>query len=344
VKIIPYEPTHYLTLSRGIYARWPEGSLPSPAVLAEQYALAGPGFTVLDADGEPVACAGVIRIWHGLGQAWAIVGPGVIDHRRAHFHFHRAARRIFAHLCRRYGWRMVLAYISAGSERDARWAAQFGFRCQTRLDEFGPGGEAFELWTWRAPHPVYVADDGHLMPAIMGGYDAVSAAVLLYAGIAAAAVSTGTALYSASQAASQARAQSKRAGEIAAYQTQVAQQQKQLEQARLADRQRRILAAQRVGYGAAGVSPEGTPLDVALQTVEESNYDAAIVAYNAALRGQGIQVGAQTAQAEAEARARAAELSMIGTVAAGVGQAATGYRRQALIERPGTALTAGGYV
>jgi hypothetical protein len=181
----------------------------------------------------------------------------------------------------------------------------------------------------------YRLEDGRLLPALAGGYDTVTAIILAVG----AAVSTATSLYAASEAAGQARAQAKRAGEIAAYQTQVAQQQKQLEQAHLADRQRRILAAQRVGYGAAGVSPEGTPLDVALETVEEGNYDAAIVAYNAALRAQGIQVGAQTAQAEALARARAAELSMIGTVGAGLGQAATGYRRRALIA--GTPVTAG---
>jgi hypothetical protein len=154
VKIIPFEAAHYVTLSRAIYAQWPSNALARPELLAETYALGGgAGFTALDEEtGEPIACAGVLHVWQGLGQAWAIITKAARPTPATGRAMHYVIARIYRHLCHRYQWRCVLAYVSADDARAIRWIALLGFQKLCRLAAFGPGGETFELWAWYPRH------------------------------------------------------------------------------------------------------------------------------------------------------------------------------------------------
>jgi RimJ/RimL family protein N-acetyltransferase len=150
VKIIPFEPAHYITLSRAIYAQWPPDALARPELLAETYALGGgAAFTGLDEEtGEPIACAGVLHVWQGNGTAWAIITKAARPTPTMGRAVHYGIARIYRQLCQRYAWRSVHAYVSADDARSRRWMPALGFRRLCLLEAFGPGGEAFELWAW----------------------------------------------------------------------------------------------------------------------------------------------------------------------------------------------------
>jgi hypothetical protein len=152
-------------------------------------------------------------------------------------------------------------------------------------------------------------------------------AVIAAVSIAATAASTAVAVVGAVQQAQAARETAKTQRKVAEYNVQVAQQQAQLERARIEDRRRQVIAAQRAGYGAAGVTAEGSPLDVLTETAKESGYDAALAAYNAQLQAQRATMAGQLAQQESRAQETAAYYQAGGSLLSGIGSGVTQYRQ-----------------
>jgi hypothetical protein len=107
----------------------------------------------------------------------------------------------------------------------------------------------------------------------------------------------------------------------------VQQQQAALEKERIEDRRRQVISAQRAGYGAAGVTAEGSPLDVMIETAKESGYDAALAAYNAQLGAQRATMAGQLAQQQARAQEQAAYIGAGSSLLSGIGTGITEYRR-----------------
>jgi hypothetical protein len=141
------------------------------------------------------------------------------------------------------------------------------------------------------------------------------------------AASTGVAVAGGIQQAQAARETARTQQKVAEYNVQVAQQQAQLERARIEDRRRQVLAAQRAGYGAAGVTVEGSPLDVMTETVQQSGYDAALAAYNAQLQAQRATMAGALAQQESRAQETAAYYQAGGSLLSGLGTGITQYRQ-----------------
>jgi hypothetical protein len=156
---------------------------------------------------------------------------------------------------------------------------------------------------------------------------AIPPAVIAIASLAATAASTGIAVAGAVQQAQAARETAKTQQKVAAYNVAVQQQQAALEKERIEDRRRQVIAAQRAGYGAAGVTAEGSPLDVMIETAKESGYDAALSAYNAQLGAQRASMAGMLAQQEARAQETAAYYQAGGSLLSGIGTGITQYRQ-----------------
>jgi hypothetical protein len=159
--------------------------------------------------------------------------------------------------------------------------------------------------------------------------DAISAATAgIIASVASTAISTGVTVAGAVQQASAARETRATQQKITERNLQVAQQASQIEQAQAQDRARRLLAAQRTAAGAQGTGMAGSPLDVMLASTEQSQYDAALLAYTRALEAQGIQVSGALAGRQAQAQERAAMIEAGGALLSGAAKGYTAYRRE----------------
>lgn len=85
---------------------------------ASQYA-----FTALDGD-EVVACAGIVDIWQGRGQAWALMSDSI----GVRFvKVHRAVKRALD----LYEHRRVEMIVDADFAEGLKWAELLGFKCET---------------------------------------------------------------------------------------------------------------------------------------------------------------------------------------------------------------------
>lgn len=85
---------------------------------ASQYA-----FTALDGD-EVVACAGIVDIWQGRGQAWALMSNSI----GVRFvKVHRAVKRALD----LYEHRRVEMIVDADFAEGLKWAELLGFKCET---------------------------------------------------------------------------------------------------------------------------------------------------------------------------------------------------------------------
>lgn len=94
-------------------------------------------------DGMPVCAAGVLPIWPGRGQAWAVFDYQKIEPRDM-IAITRAVRR-FLDTCT---YARVEMTVEEGFEPGLRWAKLLGFKCETPepMKMYGPDGENHYLF------------------------------------------------------------------------------------------------------------------------------------------------------------------------------------------------------
>jgi hypothetical protein len=156
-------------------------------------------------------------------------------------------------------------------------------------------------------------------PVVAGVIAAVSAAA-----------STGVAIAAAATQAQQARTAAQTQRNVAEYNAALAEQQGQIERAKAEDRQRRLIAAGRAAVGTTGLTGEGSALDVMMANVEQSQYDAALLAWNTRVRQQQARISGELGAEVAGAQERAALFEAAGSAVAGAGGIYTAYRRSVL--------------
>lgn len=101
------------------------------------YETSGPGFTLLY-QGKVIASAGVIRLWSGVGDGWACLGPDARRHLRAiQFYTHRGLTMV----CREHKLRRLQALVVKDFEAACRWATSLGFHVESEMPLAGPNGE-----------------------------------------------------------------------------------------------------------------------------------------------------------------------------------------------------------
>lgn len=131
--VVPFEPAHYITAMNAQHAM---GDVRQAATL---YYERGPAYTALIGD-EIAACGGVVTLWPGMGEAWAVVtARGRAQYRP----LHRAVRQIFSSITRDCSYRRVQADVVAAFAAGRRWAEHLGFELESTMTEYGPHGEDF---------------------------------------------------------------------------------------------------------------------------------------------------------------------------------------------------------
>jgi hypothetical protein len=124
-EVRPYKPEDYYQIRfKGEDTRLLAGM--GEVDLAKSYAKQGPAFSGF-ADGEIIACAGVVILWPGTGEAWCLVSPRV---RAYPLFFHRATILHLGlivqekHLCR------IQANVQKDFPMGHRWIVSLGFESE----------------------------------------------------------------------------------------------------------------------------------------------------------------------------------------------------------------------
>lgn len=141
LEILPFAATHLDFLKLQPAQEWLSALLGDGSGL--QIEQGGDGFTgvVNTAEGwQVVGCAGVVEVWGGRWQAWALMGKTTPQlFRQAHA---GVARFLAAHPARRIET-AVLCDFSNGH----RWAKALGFRLETeRMIGYGPDGKDYAMY------------------------------------------------------------------------------------------------------------------------------------------------------------------------------------------------------
>lgn len=139
MRIVPFQAGHITLLE----PRGPDiGLLQSfgdPLAVANSFAANGLGMTVL-VDGRPIACAGIVFLWKGVGEAWTLTSPLVEQHRKS---FHRAVVTMLDQTQTHRRLHRVQTAVHEGFEVSQFWLERLGFACEGAMVDYGPDRETY---------------------------------------------------------------------------------------------------------------------------------------------------------------------------------------------------------
>lgn len=134
MQIVEFQPDHL----RAVAPQPVQADIVNYAEALDGRALTAPGmsFSAL-ADGAVVGCAGIVELWPGVGQAWAVLSERALEEPVT---LTRAVMRELARIRREHGLCRVQATVADGHGAGARWLAFMGFEVEGLLVNYGPGG------------------------------------------------------------------------------------------------------------------------------------------------------------------------------------------------------------
>lgn len=338
-EVIPFTTDHYVVATAGMHP-WQDAE-----AAGRLYETRGPAYSGF-VDGELAVCAGVVILYPGLGEAWAVV----TDLGRRHPLFvTRAVRRGLQQIIRDHRLRRVQADVVTAHTPALEWARAFGFRDESTMPLYGPHGEGFTRLAMFPPVPDrYERVDGllHLhtgrgefildaetqrrLPVIAGGTGAEPALILAIVGAVAAVAGTGVAVYSAYQQ-SEAQAQAAKYNRQAALnEAAQAEDAAKAEANQQREQYRRIIGANRAAVGASGVEETGSPLLVMADNAAQAELNARMTEYAGQVRGTSARTQAELYRVTGANARTAGALSMAGTALTGAANLADrgyGYYR-----------------
>lgn len=134
MKIVPFEPAHL----RAVEPQCAQGDFAAYADAVDPALVAVPSMAFTALDGTDVTgCAGVVELWPGVGQAWAVLSERALAEPVA---LTRCVQRELARISAARGLRRVQATVADGHGAGARWLAFLGFEVEGLLVNYGPGG------------------------------------------------------------------------------------------------------------------------------------------------------------------------------------------------------------
>ncbi len=94
---------------------------------------AGPAYTAFKGC-DVLACCGVVELWPGRAQVWALLSDQFPIYWRP---VTRAVRRFLSG----YRVKRLECVVDPTSKHTKRWAAHLGFHFECRMHAYGPGGD-----------------------------------------------------------------------------------------------------------------------------------------------------------------------------------------------------------
>lgn len=137
IKIISYKPEHFLTLRntcdyfQQLHSLYSFGS---PADVARIY-MRGPAYTLLK-DDVIIGCAGVMKLWKGVGDAWMLATPLVQTHPKL---VSKTVKKKLNEIIQDMRFERVQGIVRKDFEAGHRWIKWLGFHEEGPLDRYFGG-------------------------------------------------------------------------------------------------------------------------------------------------------------------------------------------------------------
>lgn len=129
--LAPFEPEHLRLLALQSEQEYFKPYIEDPSY-GKYLQIGGKCYSFLDGD-RVLACAGVIPLWDGRGEAWSLLGG---DLRKYFLQIHYTVKRFLASC----DMKRIEANVSCDSERARKWVESLGFSFEGRMAAFWPDG------------------------------------------------------------------------------------------------------------------------------------------------------------------------------------------------------------
>lgn len=138
--LVRYEPHHAedLLLHGALYSGWVTMRRSHLVTLDN-----GDAATLLH-DGQPLACFGILKVWHGYGEAWAILATDAIHHKKCIFRALRASLRFAIHTGQ---YHRIQCSVIDSFAPGKRLAEHLGFTFEYAIPHAGPSREPLNLYS-----------------------------------------------------------------------------------------------------------------------------------------------------------------------------------------------------
>jgi hypothetical protein len=94
----------------------------------------GPCYTVMTDKDEIIACGGVVLLWPGVAEAWALTSDLVAQYALA---FHRISKVTVSSAIQFWKLHRVQAVVHSRHEVSQRWVKRLGFKREAILTRYG---------------------------------------------------------------------------------------------------------------------------------------------------------------------------------------------------------------
>jgi RimJ/RimL family protein N-acetyltransferase len=138
IAIVPFDAGHVARISQD----------PLHQAIAADMARLGPGETLLE-DGEPVAAAGLARLWPGVAEGWFLARPDLTPRQR--LTVARTVARRLPEALQREGVQRFQASVRLGVERAAHLVEWLGLTPEGIMRAYGPDGADHIRYAWVRP-------------------------------------------------------------------------------------------------------------------------------------------------------------------------------------------------
>lgn len=109
----------------------------------EMYAQNGSAFTLLDKEGNILACGGVVVHWAGVGEVWILKSKSLSEHPVSAF---RVGRFGIADALERLNLHRIQATVEAGDVLAQNYIEAFDFVLEGKLRCYGPEKQDYFLY------------------------------------------------------------------------------------------------------------------------------------------------------------------------------------------------------
>jgi hypothetical protein len=112
--------------------------------LAAEYLTRGPAYTIVYAN-QIVWCGGVVILWPGVAEAWAVPSMSLADCPVA---FHRDVKIVLGQLIETMQLRRVQCTVHNLFRSSRKWLEKLGFHFEGEMPKYGPDGSDHYRYAW----------------------------------------------------------------------------------------------------------------------------------------------------------------------------------------------------
>ncbi len=124
MKIVDFRPEHYKEIEDVYSEPGLSDILFSQAEQMEAMSKLGPCWTFMTDDSRVIGCIGMIMLWQGVGQAWAVFSPLIKEYGIA---VSRATKRLISWAFAEYSLDRLQVIVLPEEEKNIEWAWFLGF-------------------------------------------------------------------------------------------------------------------------------------------------------------------------------------------------------------------------